>query len=181
MKSGLKYVTFETDMGWVGILGSARGLCHTTLPQRSAKEARQLLSIKDAAWSPHLFEDLVPRFCTYFNGRKVAFPDILDISEATLFQRRVWEVTRLIPYGNTRSYLWVAEQIGKPTAARAVGQALARNPLPIIVPCHRVLSSNGKLGGFSDGLEMKRSLLSLEAAGSPQPPEATSSPLSPAP
>ncbi|GAI87660.1 unnamed protein product, partial [marine sediment metagenome] len=77
-----------------------------------------------------------------------------------------WEETRLIPYGETRSYAWVAKQVGKPKAARAVGQAMGSNPLPIIIPCHRVITSNGKLGGFGGGLEMKRQLLSLEAVAS---------------
>ncbi len=103
------------------------------------------------------------RLRAYFTGRKVEFPDTLDLSVATDFQREVWDATRLIPYGETRSYTWVAEQIKKPRAVRAVGQALGRNPLPVIVPCHRVLTSNGGLGGFSGGLEMKRFLLRLEA------------------
>ena len=75
------------------------------------------------------------------------------------FQREVWETTRLIPYGETRSYLWVAKQIKRPRAVRAVGQALSKNPLPIIVPCHRVVASDGRLGGFRRGVEMKRHLL----------------------
>jgi len=103
------------------------------------------------------------RFKTYFRGGKIIFPDELDLSGATPFQRKVWEITRLIPYGETRSYAWVAEQVNNPQAARAVGQALARNPLPIIIPCHRVITTNGKLGGFSGGVETKRRLLQLEA------------------
>jgi methylated-DNA-[protein]-cysteine S-methyltransferase len=75
----------------------------------------------------------------------------------------VWEKTRLIPYGKTRSYSWVAEQMGKPRAVRAVGQALGKNPLPIIIPCHRVIANNERLGGFSGGVEWKRYLLDLEA------------------
>src|SRR3990172_6320272 len=71
--------------------------------------------------------------------------------------------TRLIPYGEPRSYLWIAEKIGKPGAARAVGQALGKNPLFIIVPCHRVVASDGGLGGFGGGLQMKRRLLSMES------------------
>lgn len=102
------------------------------------------------------------RLKSYFAGHKADFPDKLDLSGATTFRREVWEITRLIPYGETRSYAWVAMQIRKPKAVRAVGQALGRNPLPIIVPCHRVLASNGGLGGFSGGLEMKRFLLRLE-------------------
>lgn len=160
----LKYVTFNTDMGWLGILASAKGLVGTTLPQRSAQEARQRLgdNVNHATWSPPLFEDLVGRFKAYFSGQKVDFPDELDLSRGTVFQRKVWETARLIPYGETRSYGWVAERAGRPRAARAVGQAMGRNPLAIIVPCHRVVASGGKLGGFGGGLEMKRRLLCLE-------------------
>jgi len=138
------------------------------MPQRSAQEACQLLgnNVNHATWSPHLFDDLMERLRTYFSGHKVAFPDKLDLFRATHFQREVWEITRLIPYGETRSYAWVAEQIKRPKAMRAVGQALSKNPLPIIVPCHRVVASDGKLGGFSGGVEMKRCLLSLEASAS---------------
>lgn len=153
-------------MGWLGILGSAKGLLRITLPQPSAQEACQLLgdSVSCATWSPHLFKDLMERFKVYFSGHRMIFRDKLDFPRATHFQREVWEITRLIPYGETRSYGWVAEQIKKPQAVRAVGQALSKNPLPIIVPCHRVVTSDGKLGGFGGGVEMKKRLLSLEAA-----------------
>ena len=162
----LKYVTFSTSLGWVGILGSAKGLLHTTIPQPSAEEAHHLLGdkVNYATWSPQPFNDLKERLKVYLTGRKVAFPDKLDLSGATAFQRAVWKVTRLIPYGETRSYAWVAEQIKMPAAARAVGQALARNPLPIIIPCHRVVASHGKLGGYNGGVDMKKRLLQLEGA-----------------
>ena len=168
MTGRLTYTTFSSDMGWVGMLASAKGLLSTTLPQRSTHEVRQLLgnNIKYATWSPHLFKDLMERLRIYFSGHRTTFPDELDLSRATPFQREVWEITRLIPYGETRSYTWVAEQIGKPKALRAVGQALGSNPLPVIVPCHRVLNVDGKLGGYSEGVEMKRYLLSLEASAS---------------
>ena len=116
---------------------------------------------KDAP-STRLFNDLIKRFQAYFSGQTVDFPDELDYSGFTPFQRGVWEATRQIPYGQTRSYGWVAQQMGKPGAARAVGQALGKNPFPIIVPCHRVLAGDGGLGGFSGGLEIKKSLLALE-------------------
>lgn len=168
MTGELNYVTFNTDMGWVGILASAKGLLGTTLPQHSAQEARQLLGdgINRAAWSTRPFNNLMERFKIYFSGRKVSFTDELDLSGATPFQRRVWETTRRIPYSETRSYLWVAEQMKRPEAVRAVGQALGRNPLAIVVPCHRVVASDGKLGGFGWGVEMKRYLLWLEASAS---------------
>ena len=168
MTQELRYIIFNTDMGWIGILASAKGLLRTTLPHRSAKEVEQLLGhrVKDATWSADFFDDLVQRLRTYFGGHRTTFPDELDLSGATAFQREVWKITRLIPYGETRSYAWVAEHLGKAGATRAVGQALARNPLPIIIPCHRVVANNGKLGGFSGGVEMKQHLLWLEASAS---------------
>ena len=161
----IEYTAFDTAAGWVGVLGSTRGLLRTTLPQRSLQEARQLLGDKadHAVWSSRLFENLIERFRNYLSGDKISFADDVDLSGATPFQREVWGKTRLIPYGETRSYSWVAEQIGKPGAARAVGQALGRNPLPVIIPCHRVVAGDGKLCGFAGGLDMKRHLLSLEA------------------
>ncbi len=147
-------------------MGSSRGLLRTTLPQRSAQEVRQLLGdrVNYAIPAPRLFEDLVERLRSYLRGHKITFPDELDLSPATAFQRQVWEITRLIPYGETRSYSWVAEQLGKVRAGRAVGRALARNPLPIIIPCHRVVRKDGKLGGYSGGTEIKNYLLQLEAS-----------------
>ena len=166
MTGELEYITFDTDMGWIGIKGSAKGLLGTTLPQRSAQEAFRLLgvSVNYDTQSSHLFTDLIERLKNYFGGQEATFSDHLDLSGATPFQREVWEKTRLIPYRETRSYRWVAEQIGQPKAMRAVGQALGKNPLPVVIPCHRVLASDGKLGGFSGGVEVKRQLLSLEAA-----------------
>ncbi|MFC2024723.1 methylated-DNA--[protein]-cysteine S-methyltransferase [Chloroflexota bacterium] len=167
MRGQLKHVIFNTEMGWVGILGSSRGIAGTTLPQRSAQEAHRRLGLpvdSHAAAPSNLFVSLMERLRAYYAGHRTDFPEALDIPEATPFQRQVWQAARTIPYGETRSYQWVAGQIGKPEAARAVGQALARNPLPVIVPCHRVVASDGRLGGFSDGMGMKRRLLKLEAA-----------------
>ncbi|MFC1915033.1 methylated-DNA--[protein]-cysteine S-methyltransferase [Chloroflexota bacterium] len=161
----LNYTTFNSAMGWLGILGSARGLLSTTLPQRTVREVLRQLGdgVALGSRSPHLFTDLMQRLRAYFAGEQADFPDELALSRATTFQRKVWEITRLIPYGETRTYGWVAERIGKPKAARAVGQALSRNPLPVIVPCHRVIASDGKLGGFTGGLDMKQALLALES------------------
>lgn len=148
----------------MGVLASETGLLRVTFPRDSASEAEEQLggSINQADNSSQLFEDLIKRLGAYYDGHQVDFPDKLDLSAATAFQREVWAASRLIPYGETRSYTWVAEQIGKPKAVRAVGQALGRNPLPVIVPCHRVLAIDGAIGGFSGGLEMKRFLLRLE-------------------
>jgi methylated-DNA-[protein]-cysteine S-methyltransferase len=168
MTGELKYTTFDTARGWVGILGSSHGLLRTTLPQNSAQKAKRLLGdrVKEAIWSDNFFPDLVHCVRSYFSGHRVAFTHKLDLSLATAFQRQVWEITRLIPYGETRSYSWVTEQVGKAGAVRAVGKALAGNPLPIIIPCHRVVAKDGKLGGYSGGVEMKKYLLRLETSGS---------------
>jgi methylated-DNA-[protein]-cysteine S-methyltransferase len=98
----------------------------------------------------------------YFSGNRVLFDLPLDMSYYTRFQKAVWRATAGIPYGETRSYAWVAKKIGNPRAVRAVGQALGVNPVPIIIPCHRVIGSSGKLCGFADGLELKQKLLELE-------------------
>jgi methylated-DNA-[protein]-cysteine S-methyltransferase len=169
MSQELFYAVFNTPAGWMGLAASKAGLKSIILPQssRSAKqvEAYLLGNISDnLIQSQEHFSDLIKRFQAYFSGQKVDFPDNLDLSEATTFQRRVWRAAQGIPYGETRSYKWVAEKIGMPQAARAVGQALGRNPLPVIVPCHRVLASGGGLGGFTGGLEMKKYLLKLEHA-----------------
>ena len=160
----LRYLVFQTSHGWMGCLSSAVGLLRTTLPQSSPQRAIEMLSstIEQAAWAPDSFAEIIPMFTEYFDGKRKEIPCTLDFGHATLFQRQVYKIVRSIPYGETRSYSWVAKQIGRPAAVRAVGQALGRNPLPIVVPCHRVIASNGSLRGFGGGLEMKRNLLRLE-------------------
>ena len=86
----------------------------------------------------------------------------LDLNSLTPFQKKVLGVVKTIPYGEVRTYKWVAERMGKPKAVRAVGQALERNPYPEIIPCHRVIRSDGKLGGYSKGIQKKRRLLKEE-------------------
>lgn len=159
---------FQTDLGWIGISGTEQGLRRLILPQSSATEVGTLLDIdfKPGAKIPVSLIDTVNRLKLYFNGYKTDFPETLDLSEYTAFQRRVWEVTRLIPYGETRSYSWVAEKTGDRNAVRAVGQALGANPLPVIIPCHRVLTIDDTIGGYSGGIDMKRYLLRLEASAS---------------
>jgi len=99
-----------------------------------------------------------------FDGQRVLFDEPLDLSGATAFQRRVWLAVRDIPYGETRSYGQIARQVGSPGAARAVGRAMATNPVPIVVPCHRVIGSDGNLRGFGGGLDLKHRLLEMEGA-----------------
>jgi methylated-DNA-[protein]-cysteine S-methyltransferase len=157
-------VIFNTAAGWVGLLGSDAGLKRTTLPQTSREKAMADLGVNadKVTLSQEHFESLTKRFRDYFSGRRVDFPDKLDLQGATAFQRKIWEATRQIPCGETRSYAWIARRIGNSAAARAVGQALGKNPLPVVIPCHRVIASDGRLGGFTGGLAMKKRLLALE-------------------
>jgi methylated-DNA-[protein]-cysteine S-methyltransferase len=162
----LKYTVADVGVGWVGLLASGSGLLRVTLPQTSAEEAERLLSdrVTEAVRSDNLFADLTERLKSYFSGQRVSFDDELDLSGATAFQGEVWRLARLIPYGQTRSYRWLVQSLGKAGAGRAVGQALARNPLPVIVPCHRVVAQDGKPGGYSGGIDRKKFLLRLESA-----------------
>jgi len=98
----------------------------------------------------------------FADGKPVRFNIPLDLTAGTKFQQAVWRALLKIPRGETRSYGWVAKQIGKPRATRAVGSACGANPVPIIVPCHRVIAGDGSLGGFGGGLALKRRLLALE-------------------
>jgi methylated-DNA-[protein]-cysteine S-methyltransferase len=165
----LAFLVFDTCLGWMGIVSSSNGLKMIILPQKN-KEAvlAQVMNYSCTAeeQEPALFGDLPHRFRRYLEGEPVDFPDKLDLVGASRFQQNVWHVVRTIPYGETRSYGWVASELDLPRAARGVGQALARNPLPIVIPCHRVISNNGSLGGYSGGRGVKELLLRLERAAS---------------
>lgn len=108
-----------------------------------------------------LLAEAVGQFGDYFAGKLKEFSLPLA-PEGTVFMKQVWAALQEIPYGKTASYGEIAERIGKPKAARAVGLANNRNPIPIIIPCHRVIGANGSLTGYAGGLDMKRKLLELE-------------------
>ena len=148
----------------MGIARSLRGLTAVVLPQPGRDNILSCLggSFLNSEESPASFKVQITRFYDYFAGKRVLFGEPLDLSAATPFQRLVWLKAKNITYGESRSYAWLASEVGKPGAARAVGQALGRNPLPIVIPCHRVLAANGFLGGFSGGMDLKRRLLRLE-------------------
>ena len=114
------------------------------------------------------FEDVVEQLQEYFAGTRTVFT-VPITPVGTAFQQRVWTALRTIPYGETRSYGQLADAIGNRLAMRAVGAANGRNPISIIVPCHRVIGSDGRLVGYGGGLERKRFLLELEHATLPRP------------
>ena len=100
----------------------------------------------------------------YINGQRQVFDMPLDLSTGTPFQQTVWEALLKIPYGKTISYAQLANHIGQPTACRAVANANGKNPISLIIPCHRVIASDGKLGGYTGGIEIKQTLLDIEQA-----------------
>jgi len=146
----------------MGLTGSQAGISRVILPRKTPDDVLAVLNPTNARHDKNAFADLAQRLIQYFDGETVEFFDKLDLNDATAFELSVWQTAQTIPYGQTRSYGWIAKRIGNPNATRVVGQALGRNPIPIIVPCHRVISSNGKLGGFSGGIGMKQILLGLE-------------------
>ena len=164
------HVILSTNLGWVAISRSYIGLRHIVLSCFSPEEALSSLAKHSEELIPDAsaFGTFPDRLIRYLHGEVVLFPDALDTTHATPFQDAVWEATLAIPYGEARSYTWIAQQISNPRAIRAVGQALAKNPLPIVVPCHRVVGSGGRLGGYSGGLELKQYLLHMESKGSAQ-------------
>lgn len=160
----LYYAIFETRVGWIGALSSNVGLLKTTFPQKSQKLALLSLNFETLtpAYSNEIFKQMIEFYLSYFNGDKITFNGTLDLSSATCFQRTVWEATLRIPYGETRSYSQIAQKISNPLSCRAVGNALGQNPMPIIIPCHRVIASSSKIGGFREDLSIKIFLLNLE-------------------
>lgn len=105
----------------------------------------------------------------YFEGTGTGFDQELSLQAGTKFERKVWLALSGIPYGQTRSYKWLAGRVGLPGGSRAVGQALSKNPIPIVLPCHRIIESGGGLGGYSSGIRLKRRLLDLEYYRSVRP------------
>jgi methylated-DNA-[protein]-cysteine S-methyltransferase len=167
---------FQTDWGWIGLAATERGVAAVVLPQptRHAVEHELLEAgvghlssgtAGEGAAASHL-KAARTAIEAYLNGkgrvsaRPLDLP--LDLAGKTPFQVKVWKALQAIPYGRVRSYGWVARKVGKPRAARAVGAACGANPVPLLVPCHRVVAGDGSLGGFSGGLSNKKRLLKLE-------------------
>ncbi len=158
------YAVLPTSLGWVGVLASPGGIRRLTLPQASPPEAVEGLGPKARGAVLHTsrFEELRLRLERYFSGEPVDFNDTLDLGEGAPFFRRAWQACGSIPRGETRTYAWLASRAGNPRAVRAAGQAMARNPVSIIIPCHRVIASDGSLCGYGGGLGLKQRLLDLE-------------------
>jgi len=157
---------FKSPWGWIGISESASGIDGIALPKPSKRAIEKTLRDQSpepfqAGSSPRL-ELARCQLLDYLVGKRNTFDVPLDLTQGTSFQRRVWRTLQLVPFGKLRSYQWIATRVGGRQYARAVGNAVGANPLPIVIPCHRIVAQDASLGGFSGGLPMKRKLLSLE-------------------
>lgn len=166
MATKLRFYLCETRLGWIGLVLSARGLKATTLPRPSRDEAlRDVAELGAVEPAPESEAgDLPRRLRAFADGGRVDLTLDIDWGGISPFRRVLLEETMRVPAGETRSYGWLARRVGRPRAARAVGRVMATNPFPIVVPCHRVVASDGSLRGYGGGLDLKAALLRLEGA-----------------
>jgi methylated-DNA-[protein]-cysteine S-methyltransferase len=157
---------FQSPWGWMGVAESSKGIHTIVLPKRSKRAVESELRAQSHApvqpGGSARLEAGRRQLLDYLAGKRDTFDVPLDLSYGTIFQRQVWRTLQRVPYGKLRSYQWIAARVGGPHYARAVGNAVGANPLPIMIPCHRIVAHDASLGGFSGGLPMKRKLLSLE-------------------
>jgi O-6-methylguanine DNA methyltransferase len=150
----------------MGVSETAKGIDAVVLPKTSRQAVLSELGLPsskllEGLTSPRLREAQA-QLTSYLGGTRRSFDLPLDLSRGTNFQQKVWRTLRRISYGRLRSYQWVAVRVGGSWYARAVGNAVGANPMPIVIPCHRIVAQDASLGGFSGGLPTKRKLLTLE-------------------
>ena len=163
--ASVAHMIWDSPVGPLGLVawnGKLSGIFLKADPERFAHQV-ELTYGTAGSESKTPFADVIRQLSEYFGGKRLVFKLPLDLDQGTPFQRKVWKALLDIPYGRTVTYKEVAEAIGQPSASRAVGGANGSNPIPIVVPCHRVVASGSKLGGYGGGLDVKRRLLELES------------------
>ncbi|HSM79051.1 MAG TPA: methylated-DNA--[protein]-cysteine S-methyltransferase [Bryobacteraceae bacterium] len=159
-------IVFQSPWGWMGISETDKGIDGIGLPKKSKRAVEDALGKQSAppfvSAATARLKAAQQQLIEYLEGTRQTFDLPLDLSHGTAFQRKVWRTLLQVPYAKLRSYQWVAARVGGPQYARAVGNAVGANPLPIVVPCHRIVAQDATLGGFSGGLPTKRKLLTLE-------------------
>lgn len=153
----MNYITFDTAVGRMRLIGDSQGIRELHLKADETPFA----PLEDWRESDEWLADAVQQLQAYAEGKLQRF-DVRLNPQGTDFQKRVWQALSEIPFGEVRSYKDIAVAIGNPKAVRAVGGANGKNPIPVIVPCHRVIGADGTLTGFSSGLPLKKRLLALE-------------------
>jgi methylated-DNA-[protein]-cysteine S-methyltransferase len=164
MKSA--FIIFQVKIGWMGLVGNEKGVQRIFLPGLRKEELRQriLAEFPEGHEGAAFLGQAKKELTEYFSGRRVRFDFPRELSGATPFQKRAYKIMGTIPFGEVRTYRWLAQKIGNPKALRAVGGANAKNRWPLAIPCHRVVGSDGRLTGFSapGGLALKSRLLEFE-------------------
>ena len=154
------FTVMDSPLGEILLVGNDQGMTHLSFQAGSSAIASNNSWLQDDA----AFVDAVEQLKAYFAGELKDF-NLSLAPKGTPFQQEVWRYLQTIPHGKTTSYGAIAQAMGKPKGSRAVGAANGRNPIPIIIPCHRVVGSNGSLTGYAGGLRFKQALLSLEGNG----------------
>ena len=152
-----QHIVIPSPIGHIYIAGSENGISRIQLMVEEPVSNPEL--------TPDFLKECVNQLNEYFAGTRKEFDLKLDFGDAPEFHKEVWKMVKIIPYGRTRSYAEIAEIIDHQNAFRAVGHANGMNPLPIVIPCHRVIGKDGSLTGYYYGLELKRWLLSHESPG----------------
>ena len=158
----MNYCYLDTPIGKLLLVGDEQGVHRITFPRKGKPDEAAL---PEAGWTASAngpLKEAMRQLKEYFAGRRTEF-DLPLVPEGTGFQKSVWRHLRDIPYGETISYGELARRLGNPKASRAVGAANGQNPLPIVVPCHRVIGASGKMTGFGGGIPVKEALLELES------------------
>lgn len=160
----MRFTVFDSSLGNIVLVSKNGRLTELDITDEDAYRVKEKLAAfySDAIESPESFNKTCKLLNGYLKGERVDFDLDVDISSLGVFTRKVLEETRRIPYGELRSYGWIGKRLGYGSAGRAVGQALGRNPIPVIIPCHRVIREDGSIGGFSMGLQIKERLLATE-------------------
>lgn len=161
----LYYTTIRSPIGEILATRTDQGLNFVAFPKKrwqrflsALKKDENIILIKDNK----KFSNLRNNLKAYFSGKKVQFKENFDLRGGTDFQKKVWRAMQKIPFGQSRSYGWLAKQVGGKNKARAAGSACGSNPIPILIPCHRVVREDGGLGGYGGGLGIKKKLLKIE-------------------
>ena len=160
----LTYTIFSTPLGKTGVAVSPFGICRVVLSISRESDFIEILKMLHPSpiKEPNQLKPIEKEFNQYFDKKLKKFSFKPDLRQGTLFQQKIWHKLISIPFGKTRSYQWLANAIGEPKAFRAAGNANGKNPIPLIVPCHRVIRENGHLGGFTGGSHLKQYLLNIE-------------------
>ena len=154
---GIPSFCYNSPVGWIDLIAEGNQILRASFSEEAP--------LSEPTFPPTLpvLNRTIKLLDLYFAGGPIDFAELsVQLAYNTDFQQQVWDAIRQIPYGEVRSYQWIADRIGRPKSARSIGNAVGANPVSILIPCHRVIRSNGALGGYGGGLERKRQLLALE-------------------